>query len=121
MKTIIQRGENDCGVACVAMLADVSYEKARNAIYPKGREKLTKTKDLLIALTALGRKPLSYRRKPFGTKSPDDLDKDALMFAMLDNQEGSKHWVVWDSKKRKVREPYPNKLTYRLRGYLCVD
>ena len=98
MRIVKQREENDCGVACVAMLAGTSYEEARTVIYPKGRSKLTKTKDLHEALIKLGRKPLSDRRQPFGSKTPRDLNTDALIFVEMDNGDDSKHWVVWGCK-----------------------
>lgn len=121
LKTIKQIEENDCGVACVAMLADVSYAIARATIYPKGRSKLTKTKDLSEALRKLGRQPLSNRRQPFNSKKPHDLDTDALVFVELKNRQNSKHWVVWDAKSRELRDPYHTKYEHKLRGYLALE
>jgi ABC-type bacteriocin/lantibiotic exporter with double-glycine peptidase domain len=121
MKTIKQKEENDCGVACVAMLTGTSYDEARAAIYPKGRSKLTKTKDLHSALVKLGRKPLSVRRQPFASKTLRDLDTDALVFVEMDDGDDSKHWVVWDAKAKKLRDPYRTKHEHRLRGYLAVE
>jgi ABC-type bacteriocin/lantibiotic exporter with double-glycine peptidase domain len=120
MKTIKQKEENDCGVACVAMLAGVSYDEARAVIYPNGRAKLTKTKDLSAALKKLGREPLSDRRQPFGSQTLQDLETDALVFVELKNGNASKHWVVWDAKAKKPRDPYHTKYDHHLRGYLAV-
>lgn len=103
------------------MLAGVSYDEARAVIYPSGRSKLTKTNDLHAALMKLGRKPLSTRRQPFGSKTLDDLQTDALVFVEMDDGEGSKHWVVWDAKAKKLRDPYHTKHEHRLRGYLPVE
>lgn len=121
MKTIKQQEENDCGVACVAMLTGSSYDEARAVVYPKGRSKLTKTKDLSKALLKLGRKPLSNRRQPFGSKTPRDLDTDALVFVEMDDGNDSKHWIVWDAKAKKLRDPYHTKHDHYLRGYLAVE
>lgn len=121
MKTIKQKEENDCGVACVAMLAGASYDEARALIHPNGRSKLTKTKDLSNALIKLGRKPLSDRRQPFGSKTPRDLDTDALVFVEMDDGDDSKHWIVWDAKAKKLRDPYHTKYEHRLRGYLAIE
>ncbi|RDC60879.1 hypothetical protein HME9302_02095 [Alteripontixanthobacter maritimus] len=121
MKTIKQKEENDCGVACVAMLANASYDEARHAVYKMGRSKLTKTKDLHEALIKLGRKPLSARRKPFGKKALSDLDTDALVFAELKDGDNSKHWMVWDTKAKTLRDPYHTKYEHRLRGYVSVE
>ena len=120
MKTVTQREENDCGVACVAMLAGVSYAKAHSLIFSSGRSRLTKTKDLHAALSKLGRRPLSARRLPFGSKGLDELVTDALVFVELANGKDSKHWVVWDATAGKIRDPYYTKYSYRLRGYLAV-
>lgn len=120
MKTVEQREHNDCGVACVAMLAGVKYTVARAAVYGDGRSKLTRTKDLHDALVGLGRKPLATRRTPFRSREVDDLDKDALIFVEL-KRCGSKHWVVWDCMAKKVRDPVASKPKHKLLGYLLVD
>lgn len=121
MTTIEQREENDCGVACVATLTGATYDEARRIIYPNGRSKLTKTADLHAALKKLGRKPLTETRQPFHGKTLRDLDTDALVFVEMANGNDSKHWVVWDAKAKKVRDPYHTKHRHRLRGYLAVE
>lgn len=120
MKTIKQKEENDCGVACVAMLAGVAYDEARAIIYPNGRSKLTKTKDLSAALKKLGREPLTDRRQPFGSQVLHDLETDALVFVEMNNDNASKHWVVWDAKAKKLRDPYHTKYKHAPRGYLAL-
>lgn len=119
MKTIEQRDGNDCGVACVAMLAGVKYKVAHAVIYPEGRSRKTRTKDLHDALVELGRKPLATRRKPFGSKKLADLETDALVFVEIRKIE-AKHWVVWDAAKKKVRDPYPTKEGFDRLGYLPI-
>lgn len=121
MKTVKQKEENDCGVACVAMLAGVSYAKARDTIFPNGRTRLTKTKDLHAALLKLGRRPIGKRRLPFGSKNPRDLNNDSLVFVELKNGRDSKHWIVWDLLAKKLRDPYHATYRHRLRGYLEVE
>ena len=122
MRTVKQKAHNDCGVACVAMLADTSYEEAFDTIYPTGRSKLTFTKDLHAALEKLGRKPLLKRRLSFGSKTPDDLETDALIFVKMGKKgKGIGHWIVWDAKAKKLRNPDQPKKPYRIRGYLPVD
>ncbi|MCK8458701.1 hypothetical protein [Sphingomonas faeni] len=122
MKTVKQKGEYDCGVACVAMLADVAYDEALKAIFPNGkRAGKTKTNALRDALVKLGRQPDTGRRKPFGSTALDDLIGDALVFVMLDDDgDEYHHWMVWDAKGRELRDPYTRTLPYRLRGYLLV-
>ena len=121
MKTIKQKEENDCGVACVAMLAGVSYTKAHDTLFSSGRSRLTKTKDLHAALFKLGRRPIGTRRQPFGSQTLRDLKTDALVFVELANGNDSKHWVVWDVSARKLRDPYHTTYRHRLRGYLAVE
>lgn len=121
MKTIKQRGENDCGVACVAMLTSVPYDEAKRVVYGTGRPRLTKTKELHRALQALGRMPQTERRQQIGKKVLLDLYEDALVFVEgTNNGITFKHWIVWDARKRIVRDPYHTKKRYRLRGYLSM-
>ena len=119
MKTIRQKGDKDCGVACVAMLSGRSYRDVREMIYGAEDERLTFTKDLHAALVELGRKPLSDRRKGFYSKTPEDLDTDALIFVKRGKKgKGIGHWIVWDAKVKKRRDPCPEDKPYVLKGYL---
>ena len=121
MRTVKQKDKNGCGVACVAMLTNVSYEEARDVIYRAGRSRLTKTEDLYIALKALGRNPLSKTRRGFYSTKLHELKTDALVFVELDDDgDNPKHWMVWDAAAKKLRDPDNRKLPYRLRGYLAV-
>ena len=119
MKTIRQKGDKDCGVACVAMLSGRSYRDVREMIYGAEDERLTFTKHLHAALVELGRKPLSDRRKGFYSKTPEDLDTDALIFVKRGKKgKGIGHWIVWDAKAKKRRDPCPEDKPYVLKGYL---
>lgn len=122
MKTIKQKNLNDCGVACVAMLARVDYQDAFDAIHPTGRSKLTHTKDLHVALERLGRKPLTKTRIGFRSKAPDDLNNDALIFVKM-GKKGKRggHWIVWDAKAKKLRDPDRPEKPYLIKGYLEVE
>ena len=121
MKTIKQRDINDCGVACVAMLADVDYDEAFAILYPTGRTRKLKTDDLRAALTTLNRKPSAGKRQPFGSMEPSDLTSDALVFVMLEeNGEEYRHWIVWDAEAKKPRDPYQRKRSHRPVSYLLV-
>ena len=57
MRRVIQTTAEDCGAACVAMLAGVSLKKAYNAVYGELSGGLTYTRDLRDALRQLGRRP----------------------------------------------------------------
>lgn len=120
METIKQEDENGCGVAAVAMLAGVTYEEARAVVYPSGRSRLTKTKEFHDALIKLGRRPLSERRIGFGSKTPDDLDAEALIYVKMGKKgQGNGHWIVWDNAARELRDPSQPK-PYKRKGYLAV-
>ena len=123
MKTVKRKGEYDCGVACVAMLADVSYRKARKAIFPNGKKPgKTKTGQLRDALRKLGLKPSERKRQPFKSKTLVDLPTNALIFATR-HSGGKKHrhWMVWDLKAQKLRDPYRPKLSYDRKSFLTVE
>lgn len=122
MKTVRQQDDNGCGVACVAMLAGITYGEARKQVYLSGRSRLTKTKDLLIALRKLGRQPVTDRRQPFGSKTETDLEHDALVFVELTDEDGDqfKHWMVWDAESRNLRDSYRPKCSHKLRGYVLI-
>lgn len=122
MKTVRQKDENDCGVACVAMLTGAPYAEVSDALYPTGRVRKLKTAELCAALTAFGRKPAKNRRQPFGRKQLKDLTADALVFVTLyDNGTENRHWIVWDFEAQKPRDPYRGKCPYDLRGYILVE
>lgn len=57
MRQIKQRHDTDCGVACVAMLADVSYADAMRVCFPRNEKRkhfAMKTKAMRWALDAFG-------------------------------------------------------------------
>ena len=122
MRTIKQKDGSDCGVACVAMLTGAPYDEVRSAVYPSDRSKLTHTKDLHAALLKFGRKPLTERRMPFGAKTPADIGHDALIFVKMGKKgDGKGHWIVWDAKAGKLRNPDQPEKPYRMRGYMAVE
>jgi len=54
MKLIRQKKSNDCGVACVAMLARVSYNVAKKALFPNSKVGYTDERQVKNALKLLG-------------------------------------------------------------------
>ena len=92
MRRVIQTTAEDCGAACVAMLAGVSLKKAYNAVYGELSGGLTYTRDLRDALRQLGRRPAS-RLRPLRTRRYQDIKGCALLKV---NARGTEwHWVVW--------------------------
>ncbi len=117
MRTVMQRFEADCGVACVAMLAGVSYEEARAAVYPDGKMRLTSSGKLRAALTKLGRPPVEGNMKAKGRMTLKCLPSDALL-KVQPTSCSTKHWVVWDHAEQVKRDPYP--LQHRVTHYLLI-
>ena len=104
----------------MAMLAGVNYAEARQVIYPNGRSRLTKTRDLHDALIQLGRKPLSDRRQPRGSRQIEDLESDALVFVEIADRYKAKHWMVWDSRAKQLLDPLGGQRKVKFLGYLPV-
>lgn len=102
MRRIVQRQQNDCGVACVAMLAGVSYAVAKNILFPDSDASYTMTRDLRVALIALGMKP-APRLIPLRSRLLQAIPGAALL-KTAPNGRGW-HWCVWDGKR--VLDPRP--------------
>lgn len=104
MNLIRQRTNTDCGVACLAMLAGISWEQAREALFngtPK-RSFRTKVQQMRIALLKFG---IIMSPSLVVCKNPSRLSRDALLRTnVLAN--GDWHWAVWDSKRKKLLDPY---------------
>lgn len=117
VKRVIQKTAEDCGAACVAMLAGVSLKKAYNAVYAEVSGGLTYTRHLRDALRRLGRRPAS-RLRPLGTRRYQDIKGCALLKV---NPRGNEwHWVVWDGK-RIIDPGEPPYKRYRVVSFLAVN
>ena len=116
MKRIIQKTAEDCGAACVAMLAGVSLKQAYQAVYGDQPGGLTHTRDLRDALIRLGKRPAArLRAVPKGGYR--DIEGCALLKV---NPRGIEwHWVVWDGK-RIIDPGDPPYKRYRAISYLAV-
>lgn len=109
MELIWQRTKTDCGVACVAMVAGVTYEEAEAAFdFPKRqRHRRTDMWDVYRALRKLGKKP-EKRLVPGPANGTN---------AVLKCNRGRRrtvvnvrrwHWCVWDSAQQRVLDPAGN-------------
>lgn len=104
MKLVHQRHRNDCGIACAAMLAGVSYEEASNAAAPLGKRRgLTNETAMYLILRNLGLKgklPLVPGRAN---------GQDAILKCNRGTQRraGVKrwHWCVWSATDQKILDP----------------
>lgn len=119
MRRVEQRTESDCGVACVAMLAKVSYEDAYEAVYGSGRKGLTSTNKLRAALVKLGRAPAEGRMVSKRRTTLASLPHDALL-KVQPLTCSTKHWVVWDKKRKLKLDPYHSTLRHKVICYLLV-
>lgn len=121
MKRVIQRNEHGCGVACVAMIASVSYRRALRAVFGKNPppEHSTETQDIKSALRKLDVKTAS-RLMPFRGKRPADLKGQAILY--VNDRIDSGHWIVWDYARQCLLDPYePPHKRYRYCSYLYVE
>jgi hypothetical protein len=119
MRRVKQANESDCGVACVAMLAGVSYEEAHEAVYGEGRKGLTSSGKLRSALIKLGRPPVEGRMVSIGRTTLASLPQDALL-KVQPLTCSTKHWVVWDKKRQMKLDPYPSPMRHKVVCYLLV-
>src|SRR6266481_121911 len=113
MKHIIQEDDNGCGVACVAMLADVSYGTARKAMFGLGDVRETSTADLRKALLAFSLKPAD-RLVPLRTRHYSSLREPAILKANL-RKRNYWHWVVWNPNQGILDPDKPCNRYKRLR------
>lgn len=101
IRQVFQRRKNDCGVACVAMVARVSYERAFDALdFPDGARKFyTSRGQLGEALNMLG---FAVHRKWY--RSWDEIPGCAIVPVNHRCNRRNFHWVVYDGKS--VLDPY---------------
>lgn len=113
MERIKQRGEEDCGVACVAMLiqryagcpAASSYDAARAVLFGAREVGLTKTKDIKRALAAFGIQAGRSRQSfTAGSKNDLGLEFDAIV-GTKPRKDESWHWMVWDAQRQVLIDP----------------
>lgn len=104
IRCVRQKYRSDCGVACVAMLAGVSYQVAFNAFgFHEGETRFyTGHGQLLEALEKLG---CGVKRKRF--RSWEDISGSAILPVNHRCDRRHFHWVVYDGKA--IIDPYPKR------------
>lgn len=128
MTYVKQQCKTDCGIACLAMLIDITYDEAKALLFKKSKKKyITKTKDLLKAIEAEDSHIVEGKRlSPVRKKSWVDLPANSLVKVFPDNKISYKwHWVVWSGKKiydpsRGVFRPQQDKFKADPVSYLEV-
>jgi hypothetical protein len=104
IKRVCQRFRSDCGVACVAMIAGVSYQMAFDVFCFSDGEKrfYTRHKHLVAALDKLG---CEVQRKWF--RSWEEVPGHAILPVNHRCKRRNFHWVVFDGKA--VLDPNPDR------------
>ena len=106
IKALRQRKSTDCGIACVAMLANCFYSDAKRTLFPNGPGKngYVTTKDQMrMALLQLG---VITSRRLVRCGRDISLTRDALLATNYRSSDDEWHWAVWDSKRKKILDPY---------------
>lgn len=130
MKRIIQKDRSGCGIACVAMITNKTYESVRDVAIEKGfrrkehirmvkkqggKEPLfTSTNDLRKLAEYFGVVINCKKRKKF--KSWEDLPNTAIMAVKWNKKKDLWHWVVF--KRLKNGKQYivdPRKLASKVK------
>lgn len=104
MELIRQRHKNDCGIACAAMLAGVSYEVASDAAAPLGKRR-SRTADttmylILRNLGIKGKLPMI----PGPANGSNALLKCNRGERRIAGVKGW-HWCVWSAAEQKILDP----------------
>ena len=103
IRRVLQRHDDGCGIACVAMLAGVSYQEVCLKIFGDYQGDATSLDDLREALTSYGFR-LPRRMTPFWEVCHTQVDQHALL-ALDPGPDGMWHWAVWDAHHRRILDP----------------
>lgn len=116
IRYVPQRHSTDCGVACIAMIAGVSYQEAFDAIgFSAERTQFYTTHSCLTnALRKLG---ISVMRRKF--RSWQEIPGPAIVAVNHRSNRQLFHWVMFDG--RLIWDPKQNKYRrYRASGFYLV-
>lgn len=119
MKRISQIDEQGCGVACVAMIAGVSYQEARTILFPDNNISNAKHPQLRKALSHFGITMSAGRR--LSKLGFDDLPQDGLVWTYVtEKTELWKLWTVWDASAQAILDPYNGPIGPRALRYVSI-
>lgn len=128
MRLVLQRHSCDCGVACVAMICGVSYERAL-AAFPDaiqrrmvpGRKTGTSTVELSDACERLGVR-LGRRARPLRKRDLASLSGPMILVVRLGSQPSSHnwHWVAYDGDRKRLFDPAAAIEHYVVESYVPV-
>src|SRR5664280_55105 len=115
MRRVRQKGEEGCGIACVAMVARTTYKKAKEKLGGYWESEGTTKKQMLKGLRCYGIIP--SKPTPIARKDYEEFKFDAVLLGYL---QGKMHWTVWDSKRETLLDPYRSQREARLR-FRCTS
>jgi hypothetical protein len=95
---VFQEHDDGCGIACVAMLAGISYGEACRTIFDDAEGDAASFEDLRWALMAHGLR-VPKRMTPFWEGWYTQLRQPALL-AINPMANGMWHWAVWEGANR---------------------
>ena len=120
IRRVFQQHDDGCGIACVAMLAGLSYDEVCLAIFGDHQGDATSLDDLRWALMGYGFR-VPRRMTPFWEGLHKQLKQHALL-ALDPGPEAMWHWAVWDATGRRILDPLrwpPKKPT--VVGHIAVE
>lgn len=121
-----QLRRDDCGVACVAMVAGISYGAALEAFSFTGESYHTSADDLVRALSLLGIRagPKLMSLPGTGRRWMEEvrvLSKPAILKSPT-RRDGTWHWRVYDPSRKIILDPRsPPYSRLRVSAYLLVE
>ena len=104
MELVRQRHKSDCGIACAAMLAGVSYDEASDAAAPLGKRRgKTNETTMYLILRNLGLKG----KLPLIAGRPNGQDALVKCNSGTRRRAGVKgwHWCVWSAAEQRILDP----------------
>ena len=111
MNIVKQIDDTGCGLAALAMIAQVTYQEAKATVFPTATPRkltfYTRPYQLRKALRSLGIFVASRTiRIREGRKEVMRLNTSALL--QVNRQRDNKfHWTVWDHKQGTILDPLP--------------
>ena len=103
MKLIKQKHKDGCGVACFAMLADISYNKAMRILHPwrlPFTKANTNNRHFVRTFVKLGWK---WTCSTDGNVDITKIDNKAML--VIANSDKTYHGVIWDPETKTVLDP----------------
>jgi hypothetical protein len=116
MRLVHQKGEDGCGIACVAMVADTTYKTAKDKLPKYWESEGTTKKQMLRGLHRHG--IVTSKPKPIGGKEYENFKFDGVLLGYLDNE---MHWSVWDSNREELLDPYRSRLKFRCTSFIRIE